>query len=246
MAKDKNNKVVVLTNGTAYIKLARNTRKYISNSLQGHKLFWGLTGCLPGQQHFRFCTAHALKGPQSLQCMQCWCWQHFGGHIDLRNMPKGERLLMLALLAMGMSSGVCRQVAVWWWHGRIDFYDTASNTYIQSDGTCHDRGIHSYSREEVLDLDLEFCVAAYNKILPQGQSVVRVRACEKSLHMCLATAMDVAAVGGCIVLSPSFAAVACHQPGSAHAPLPTVLRAMLPGCRYSVLHGMHVFKRGNN
>jgi hypothetical protein len=172
--------------------------------------------------------------------------QHFGAHIDPYNVPKGERLLLLAFFAMGASSGMCRQVAVEWWPGQIDFFDSARNTYIQSDGTCHEKGIYKHSREAVLNADMQFCVAAYNNILSRGQSVVRVRVCEKNLHRCLAAALDVAACGGCIVLSPKFADVACHQPGSVPAPFPVMLAAMLPGCSYVALHGMHVFKRGNS
>jgi hypothetical protein len=140
---------------------------------------------------------------------------------------------------LGLQDSMCWQVAVTWWGGKIDFQHMPTGVFIQVDGACHERGIYGKSREEVLALDLGFCLAAYK----QGVGVVRVRVCELDSCSFFAAALQLAAPAGTIVLSPGFSEVQCMYAGRRLA-FPNILALILPGCRYS-RHptGWHVFNK---
>lgn len=108
-------------NGAAYIKHHRNRRQHISKTMQRVKLYWGLSGCMPGKQHVRLCTPHALQKEEDLQCRHCrWLHQYQQGQ-DSAVMPGCERLIAEAFYHLNMTSSLCHQVAVKWWSGLISF-----------------------------------------------------------------------------------------------------------------------------
>jgi len=147
---------------------------------------------------------------------------------------------MLRLLrVLHLAGNICWQVAVTWWGGRIDFQHMPTGVFIQVDGACHERGIHGKSREEVLALDLNCCLAAYE----HGAAVVRVRVCEIDSCGSFAAALQLAAPAGTIVLSPGFSEVQCMYAGRSLA-FHNTLAQILPSCKYSQdLTGWHVFTK---
>lgn len=62
----------------------------------------------------------------------------------------------------------------------INFFHVERQAYIQADGSYHEKGMHELSRDQVLALDMEFCVAAVKACLPQGASAVRIRTAENN------------------------------------------------------------------
>jgi hypothetical protein len=238
-AKHKNTNVVVLRNGAAYIDLKEAGVVWIVPSLQGFKLCWALTGCIAGQQHYMVCTPHAVRQPSNLICTVCWCITHSSDGNTTSVMCKGEQRMLRLFCELRLQDSMCWQVAVTWWGGKIDFQHMPTGVFIQFDGACHERGIHGKSREEVLALDLGFCLAAYK----QGAGAVRVRVCENDSCSSFAAALQLAAPAGTIVLSPRFTEVQCMYAGRRLA-FPNILALILPDCRYS-RHptGWHVFNK---
>jgi hypothetical protein len=94
---------------------------------------------------------------------------------------------------------MCEQVAVEWWHGRVDFLHAQHRMLIQADGSCHDTGAYHNSAEQLVKRDAAFCAAAYARYLPSGGSVLRT--CESNLLESLPTGVKLAKAGRVI----------CHQ-----------------------------------
>jgi hypothetical protein len=238
-AKLKNKDVVVLRNGAAYKDLKEAGQVWIVRSLQVLTFCWALTGCIAGHQHYTVCTAHALKQPSNLICTVCWCIKHSSDRSATGVMCEGEQRMVRLLCVQQLVGNMCWQVAVTWWGGRIDFQHMPTGVFIQVDGACHERGIHGKSREEVLALDLNCCLAAYE----DGAAMVRVRVCDIDSCDSFAAALQLAAPAGTIVLSPGFSKVQCMHAGRSLA-FPNTLAQILPGCRHSQdPTGWHVFTK---
>jgi hypothetical protein len=70
-AQELNRDVQVDAEGHPYINHGKDTPRYISNGMRKQRLYWGLTGCLPGVQHFKLCEPRAVAIEASLRCKQC-------------------------------------------------------------------------------------------------------------------------------------------------------------------------------
>lgn len=191
---DKNAARVVAPDGTVI---------NITNSLTGLQLFWGLTGCLRGRQHFRCCTPHALAQPADLFCPFCL----YGGLAWIAagkpQLPMSELQLMAMLRAVGLDELACPQVTMPFWHGAIDFMLTSKRVVLQADGDSHSRGIYSDNPAKKLSTNLSFCVAAVG----QGVSAVRMHESDltKETHPAfLLAAIAEASKQTCTVLSPGY------------------------------------------
>jgi hypothetical protein len=155
---------------------------------------------------------------------------------------ESEQQLLFRFHNLGIGSSMCAQVAVDWWHGRVDFLHAQHSIMIQADGSCHDTGMYNSSRQQLVQRDFDFCVAAYNSYLPSGGSVLRVRTSESDLCQSLPIGIQLAAVSNVIVLSPSYSIVMCCKGAAGLQAFPQALAAALPRCTYHVLHSWHVIR----
>lgn len=228
--------------GRPYIKLAENKHRYITKAMRKQKLFWGLTGCLPDVQHFKYCEPRAVATAAALSCKQCACLRAAMAGISMGYMYTSEEQLLCMLYKYGISSSMCAQVAVDWRCGRVDFFHAQHNVLIQADGSCHDKGYHQNSRQLLLQRDLKFCLDAYDKFLQSGGSVLRVRTCGSDMHQPLSTGFQLAAEGGVIVLSPSYSTVMCSTEDGKQLCFPEALKDARPGCVYTVRDSWHVIQ----
>jgi hypothetical protein len=137
---------------------------------------------------------------------------------------------------------MCAQVAVGWWHGRVDFLHAQQRIMIQVDGSCRDIGMYQSSRQQIVQRDFDFCVAAYDAYMPFGGSV-RVRTCESDWCQSLPIGILLATVGSVIVLSPSYSTVMYDKGAAGLQPFPQALAAALQHCSYQVLRDWHVIRR---
>jgi very-short-patch-repair endonuclease len=153
-----------------------------------------------------------------------------------------EQQLACMLNSLGICSGTCVQVAVDWWHGRVDFLHAQHRMLIQADGSCHETGAYDSSAEQLVKRDAGFCEAAYARYLPTGGSVLRVRTCEIDLHDSLQFGFNLAVAGRVIVLSPTYSDVMCDLDGSGLRTFPAALVAGLHGCVCENEQGWHVIR----
>jgi very-short-patch-repair endonuclease len=161
---------------------------------------------------------------------------------DQQVLCASEQQLACMLHRLNVCSNMCVQVAVNWWHGRVDFLHAQHSMLIQADGTCHDTGANDSRAEQVVKRNAAFCAAAHARFLPAGGNVLRVRTCESDLRKSLLTGFELAVGGRIIVLSPTYSDVMCDLDGSGLRTLPEALAAALHGCEYTERQGWHVFQ----
>jgi very-short-patch-repair endonuclease len=228
--------------GHLYVTLGDGKPRYISNGVRRQKLYWRLTGCLPGVQHFKLCEPRAAATAESLRCKQCACVMAESAGTHQQVLCASEQQLACMLHELNIGSNMCAQVAVDWWHGRVDFMHVQHSMLIQADGSCHDTGAYDRSAEQLVKRDAGFCAAAYARYLPTGGSVLRVRTCKSDLHDSLQSGFNLAAAGRVIVLSPTYSSVMCDLDGSGLRTFPAALVAGLHGCVCENEQGWHVIR----
>ncbi len=173
---------------------------YIRKSKQHHKLFFKLTGCNHGRQHFKYCTPRALHQAADLWCPFCMddaCqWQAAGKAPITSN----ELMFMLLLRWHGCSEHWCHQVRHDKWHGCFDFYNWRERVCVQVDGACHWHGMHTNSAATVRNRD--FCCnhTAFNA----GVGLVRVHESDLQHPHIVLAAIDVASTQQCVVFTSSY------------------------------------------
>lgn len=107
--------------------------------------------------------------------------------------------------------------------------------FVQIDGRCHWAGIYHRSTWEVLWLGMLQNVAAVR----QGGCLVRVHARDLGDAGCTAAALECAAMGCGIVLTPAYATALVHW-GHLDVPYVELLRGLVPNCRCHIdRHGNH-------
>jgi very-short-patch-repair endonuclease len=228
--------------GQLYVRLGEGKPRYISNGMRRQKLYWRLTGCLPGVQHFELCEPRAAATVESLRYKQCACVMAESAGTHQQVLCASEQQLARMLHKLNIGSNMCAQVAVDWWHGRVDFLHAQHSMLIQADGSCHDTGAYDSSVEQLVKRDAGFCAAAYARYLPTGGSVLRVRTCESDLHESLLTGFNLARAGRVIALSPTYSNVTCDLDGSGLRTFPDALAAVLHDCVYEYRQGWHVIR----
>lgn len=195
---------VAMKEQKAAIAVAGGRPLGISNSLVTVKLYWGLTGCRPGKQHFRYCTPHALRKPMSLRCRFCSYDEVEWAAAKAQFIPVSEQLLMKMLAGVGLDQQVCCQVRFDWWPAPADFMLMRKPpVIIQADGSSHTKEMHGHKQ---LDSDLRFCMQAY----AHGVSVIRVHEHDTQCRvpaLFLTAAVVAASNQVCIVLSPNYRTV---------------------------------------
>jgi len=224
-----NPEVDISAKGRARVLLATGKPRPIVQSMTGWRFFWGLQGCVPGKQHYRYCTPHTLDGPICLRCPHCaydpLVWTAGGKKVIWQS----ELYLMWQLRRVNLDQQFCWQVKLDFWAAPFDFMMLNKLVIIQADGSCHFEGMYEQSTGERLYDDLRFCVEA----VEAGLSVVRVHAqqvtCSKHPSY-LAAAIQLAAADKCIVLSSGYSTVYMYEDGQllTYAQL---LTCRLPGFR---------------
>lgn len=117
-------------------------------------------------------------------------------------LPAGElEFIVNFLCALGCDVQYCRQVVPEWWHWPVDFWNYELDIFIQIDGHCHWYGMHRCTSGQVQQRDMEFNCEAY----VHNARVVRVHTADICKTAQVQAAIDAAARGCKIVLSPSYA-----------------------------------------
>lgn len=184
-------------------------------SLTHVQLYWGASHCLPGKQHYRYCTPHTLRAAIKLRCSFCAynaCkWVAEGGSV----IPLSEQWVMWQLGQLGLDEQFCWQAEPGWWRAPVDFMMVDRRLIIQADGSSHFKAMHGDKPGKQQQDDLRFCETAVGK----GVSVVRIHAEQCSgggRPQYLAAAIQLAAASTCVVLSPGYNTVAWYEKGSLH------------------------------
>lgn len=208
----------------------------ITASFSGSQYYWGLTGCVHGKQHMRYCQAKALHSDACLECPFCaYCpikWTAAG----LELIPGTEERLMSQLGWARQDTKFCRGVQISKiWPAPVDFMSIDRHVFLQADGSCHFEGIHDTSPGCKLQKDMQCCV----QFIRAGKSMIRVH--HRQLQYVgypfyLAAAIAEAEKHTCIVLSAAYAALQWYDNGRMVS-YAQALADMLPGFR--VLPGQH-------
>lgn len=202
----------------------------ITSSLTGIVLVWILTHCLPGKQHTRECTPHAVDDPVCLRCPFCAYDEDVWVAARKQKIPASELQLMAQLKRAGLDMLARWQVKLGFWAAPVDFLLRLSRLVVlQADGSCHFGGLYEGSAAEKLADDLRFCVQA----VMAGVSVVRVHLLQvnsKSYPTYLQAAVSEAASKLCVVLTPGYSTVGWYNNGK-WLTYAEELAIMLPGFR---------------
>ena len=140
--------------GAVDVTMAGGGRHRLTKHDRSIKLYFKLKGCCRGEQHYKHCTPEALKRESDMWC--CFCMYNIGQWKAASKAPisNTELQFMLLLQAQGSSEQWCYQVRHDFWNGCCDFYNWCEDVYVQVDGQCHWRGMHTSSAEKVQDRDL--------------------------------------------------------------------------------------------
>lgn len=230
-AKAHNPGLVLLRGNKAHYQGPNSNRPVkIVRSLTGIRLVWALAGCTTGKQHLRECVPHTITCPISVRCV--WCnynedeWEAAGK----KKIPESEQKLMRLLSKGGWDAKARWQMMLPFWPAPVDFLLKLNQpVVVQADGSCHVEGLYDQSAGQILDSDLRFTV----KAVAAGYSVLRVHAVEVNSRMYpayLSAAIEAAAAGLCIVLSPGYSTTYLFEYGLRKT-YAAVLADMLPECR---------------
>ncbi len=118
-----------------------------------------------------------------------------------------ELQFMLLLQAQGSSEQWCYQVRHDFWNGCCDFYNWCEDVFVQVDGQCHWRGMHTSSAEKVQDRDLRCNSSAFFK----GVALVRVHEHDLQQPQVVMAAIAIAAAECCVVFTKSYNGNSCCQ-----------------------------------
>lgn len=215
----------------AHVAVSHATKTPISNSMTGRQFYFGLQGCSPGRQHYRYCTPHALRTLADLLCPFCKGGTRTWLEQRRSNIPYSEASIMCMLAILHMDTSLCWQVMVGFWAAPVDFKCMHHSVIIQADGSCHFKRMYDSTTGKHLDDDLRLCAAAYSA----GYSVVRVHDLQLANMRnpaFLAAAVSTAASTRCVVLSPGYASVCMYDQGG-FVTYAAMLCERLPGCSVS-------------
>lgn len=166
---------------------------------EGLQLYCKTEGCLPGVQHYRLLTPHAVSSGAKLDCEICLESQKFSS----------EQAMTSALQSAGWDQYAVLQWQPSWWHGRVDYYFPGGGVVMQVDGAAHFVANRKTRQpRELLASDLRFNLATWQH---QGK-LVRVHHADLDrpswqVHVLAMSVME----GPLLVLSPSFTYVSWRQ-----------------------------------
>jgi hypothetical protein len=152
-------------------------------------------GCLPGHQHYRLLTPHAISNSANLQCAIC----------QRREVYSTEQYMTSALQRYGLDQQAVLQWRPSWWRGRVDYYFPNCQVVMQVDGAAHFvANPRTRQLAELMQLDMAFNLAAWQA----GAKLMRVHHEDQVDTPWLLQLLGMAQRGGpLLVLSPSFTRV---------------------------------------
>lgn len=124
-------------------------------------------GCSCTAGHVRYCTPNSIRAERDLLCQFCHHGQPAWRLARKRRVVESEKAGMQALTDVGLHRRVACEVALPFWHGRVDFYDIPSKiiipskTVMQADGRSHYVQTHNKQPGQQLKLDLHCCLEAW-------------------------------------------------------------------------------------
>ena len=154
------------------------------------------------EPHMRVATSITLQDPSDLWCPFCMYSEQLWRQQHMRVPPQCELSFMQLLRGWGVDTQFCCQVVPPFWHTAMDFLHMQRGYFVQIDGRCHWVGMYHHSTWEVLCLDMKQNVAA----VQQRGRLVRVHTHDLSNPDCIGAALECAATGCGIVLTPAYAA----------------------------------------
>jgi len=197
--------------------------KPVTDHMEGVQLLFKATGCLPGTQHHKLLTCHAVSSGSSLECSICLEQEKF----------TSEQLMTKAMQAAGLDRFMVLQHQPNWWHGRVDYYFHTAQVVIQVDGPAHFvANPRTRVLAELLRDDLRCNEAAWRN----GVKLMRIHHEDQMNDVWRVHLVEmVLAEGPLLVLSPSYSYVNWKQQQGAATVLKYVqyMHAVLPGCTHS-------------
>lgn len=200
---------------------------YNSKPLTAHKeglqLLFKTTGCLPGVQHHRKLTCHAVSNGSNLECSICLNQERF----------ISEQHMTRAMQAAGLDQYMVLQYQPQWWHGRVDYYFHTAGVVLQVDGPAHFvANPKTWKLDQLLHTDLRCNLQAWGSAV----KMMRIHHLDKydstwRLHL----AGMVLKKGPLLVLSPSYLGVNWQQQctGNNSCNYVHCMQQLLEGCAHS-------------
>lgn len=149
-------------------------KQYLGRALEGYQF---ALGCDCEHGHCFFETLHNFTTRPDRLCKFCSSTTGMWEAAAKKKISEPENLLMAMLVEMALDKQVACEVALPWWHGRIDFYHMPSKTAVQVDGSGHFKGTYHMKHSQQLKADLRCCRAAWmtsGRLLRVHHKAVRV------------------------------------------------------------------------
>lgn len=177
-------------------------RVAITDGLGQHQLLWKCKECQGGLQHYKLCTSKTLNKRSALWCAFCKYNVHEWRREHKRLLPDCELWFMALLVMAGLDQDYCLQMVVpQLGQQPIDFYNLQHGFAVQVDGRSHWEGMRGLTRDEALARDMQQNMAAFEA----HAHLVRVHEGDIDSDACVLAALQAAAQGYCIVLTPAYA-----------------------------------------
>lgn len=218
------------------LRLPDGSTQRITASLGGVQLVLKCVGCTD-RQHFKVTTCKSVTSAKDLWCLVCMYHEQQWRAAGKRALPESELWFILMLVCWGVDTHFAFQCTAHFWHRPLDARHLQQGYYVQIDGHCHWRGMRGQSREKLLARDMQQNLAA----MRGGGVLVRIHSRDLECEQQILAALQAAASGYCIVLTPSYAAECYCWPGmiSSYA---RALWLLQPNCCFDIdRYGNHRF-----
>ena len=211
----------------------------VDDYLGEYPLHWRLQGCPRDKPHLRVATSTTLRHPCQLWCTFCMYSEEAWRQQGMRVLPACELSFMQLLRGWEVDRDFSLQVVPAFWLWPVDFYHMQLGYAVQVDGRCHWVGMYHHSTWVVLWRDMMQNMAA----VQQGGQLVRVHAQDLSNADCIAAALESAALGYTLVLTPSYS-TALVRWGHIDMPYLQLLKLLVPNCQgHTDGHGNHIISK---
>jgi hypothetical protein len=173
----------------------------VTGSLGRQQVLMTCVGCERGRQHFRVCTCKSVTHHSDLWCPVCMYSEQQWEGAGKRVLPACELRFTAVLVQLGLDTQFALQTPAPFWQWPLDARHLQQGYFVQIDGDSHWRGMRGQSRNEVLARDMQQNVAA----MRAGGVLVRIHSRDLECTRLVLAALQAAALGYSIVLSPSCA-----------------------------------------
>ena len=191
-----------------------------------YQLHWRLQGCPRGTPHLQVATSTTVRDPCDLWCAFCMYSEEAWRQQGMRVLPACELSFMDLLRRWGVDREFSLQVVPAFWPWPMDFFHMQQGYFVQVDGRCHWVAMYHHSTWVVLWRDMMQNMAA----VQQGGRLVRVHTEDLGNADCIAVALESAAMGYTLVLTPSYS-TALVRWGSFDVPYLQLLKWLVPNCQ---------------